>query len=184
MAPPGTASAADRRAGPHRADGRRGHDLGRGARLSRDHDRSRARTPPIPANQRILELFLSNGFAALHHDDQELVVGRIGRISRRQPVVPLTDNDAERFRRFAEPTHLKLAFNFHYRDGVLATETQVYGTDQRAHRLFAVYWFIIRAGSGLIRHVWLRGIGRHTKHLLAAPPRPHTSVGGDDRAGR
>lgn len=140
----------------------------------------------FPVDQRILELFLSNGFAVLHHDDQELVVGGIERISRRQPVVPLTDDAAERFRDFAEPTHLKLAFNFHHRDGVLATETRVFGTDRRARRLFAVYWFVIRAGSGLIRRLWLRGIRRHTKRLMAAPPpdpRPAAPVD-DDRAGR
>jgi hypothetical protein len=85
----------------------------------------------FPADQRILDLFLSNGFV-VHRDDEELVVGGIERISRRQPVVPLGADAAARFRDFAEPAHLKLAFNFRYREGVLSTETRVFGTDKRA----------------------------------------------------
>lgn len=118
---------------------------------------------PFPRGQRVIDLFLSNGFAVLHHDDRELVVGGIERVSRRQPVVPLTGDAAERFRTFAEPAHLKLAFNFHYRDGVLTTETRVWGTDRRTRRIFGVSWFVIRAGSGLIRRVRLRGIRRHAR---------------------
>jgi hypothetical protein len=123
----------------------------------------------FPADQRILDLFLSNGFV-VHRDDEELVVGGIERISRRQPVVPLGADAAARFRDFAEPAHLKLAFNFRYREGVLSTETRVFGTDKRARRLFAVYWFVIRAGSGLIRRVWLRGVRRHAQRLVADLP--------------
>jgi hypothetical protein len=120
-------------------------------------------------DQPVLGMFLSNGFAVLHRDDEELVVGGIERISRSQPVVALDGADAaERFRTFDEPTHIKLAFNFRYRDGLLTTETRVLGTDAKARRLFAVYWTVIRAGSGLIRRIWLGGVRRQAQRLAAA----------------
>ncbi|NJC70659.1 hypothetical protein HC031_13185 [Planosporangium thailandense] len=125
---------------------------------------------PFPADQRIIDLFLSSGFAMLYRDGEELVVGGVERISRKQPVVPLDGDVAERFRSFAEPAHLKLAFNFRYRDGVLSTETRVFGTDKRARRLFAAYWLVIRAGSGFIRRIWLRGVRRHARRVAAGPP--------------
>jgi hypothetical protein len=53
---------------------------------------------------------------------------------------------------------------------VLTTETRVLGTDRRTRRLFAVYWFVIRGGSGLIRRVWLRGIRHHARTLVAGRP--------------
>ena len=42
----------------------------------------------------------------------------------------------------------------------LITETRVHATDAAARRRFAVYWWIIRPGSGLIRRSWLKAIRR------------------------
>ncbi len=43
---------------------------------------------------------------------------------------------------------------------ILSTETRVVVTDRRAKYTFALYWFVIRAGSGFLRRMWLRAI-RH-----------------------
>ncbi|MGC5015459.1 hypothetical protein ACLQ2R_32265 [Streptosporangium sp. DT93] len=116
---------------------------------------------PFPADAPVLDLFLGNGFTLLHRGEDELLVGGIERISRGQPVVPLAPGTTpDAFRAFDAPGHLKLAFDFRCAGGVLSTETRVYATDHRSRRLFGAYWLVIRAGSGLIRRVWLRGIRR------------------------
>ena len=40
----------------------------------------------------------------------------------------------------------------------VSTETRVHASDKRSERLFGMYWLAIRAGSGLIRRMWLRAI--------------------------
>ena len=40
----------------------------------------------------------------------------------------------------------------------ISTETRVHASTPRARRAFAVYWLLIRAGSGFIRRMWLRAI--------------------------
>ncbi len=45
----------------------------------------------------------------------------------------------------------------------LSTETRVVTTAPRARRLFALYWFVIRAGSGFIRRMWLRAVKRRAE---------------------
>lgn len=42
----------------------------------------------------------------------------------------------------------------------LTTETRIYAKDAAARRTFGWYWWLIRPGSGFIRHMWLRAI-RH-----------------------
>lgn len=42
----------------------------------------------------------------------------------------------------------------------LTTETRVHAKDDAARRSFRWYWWLIRPGSGFIRHMWLRAI-RH-----------------------
>ncbi|MEU4835826.1 hypothetical protein [Streptosporangium sp. NPDC023615] len=115
----------------------------------------------FPADAPVLGLFLGNGFTVLYRGEDELLVGGIERISRGQPVVPLAPGTTpDAYRAFDAPGHLKLAFNFHCAGGVLSTETRVYATDDRSRRLFGAYWLVIRAGSGFIRRVWLRGVRR------------------------
>jgi hypothetical protein len=48
-------------------------------------------------------------------------------------------------------------------DGVLSTETRVHAKTARARRRFALYWFVIRHGSGFIRRMWLRAIRRRAE---------------------
>ncbi|MBB1258526.1 hypothetical protein [Streptomyces alkaliterrae] len=108
----------------------------------------------------VLSMFLDNGFRMLHRSEDQLVVGGIERISRKQPIVAMGEEPAAEFRDFEAPSHILIAFDFRYADGVLTTETRVRCTDAKARRLFGAYWFVIRPGSGAIRHIWLRGIRR------------------------
>ena len=59
------------------------------------------------------------------------------------------------------------AMNFRLTDAagrtLLVTETRVFAPDRDVRRRFALYWFAIRAGSGLIRRMWLRGIRRRAE---------------------
>lgn len=49
--------------------------------------------------------------------------------------------------------------NFHVEpDGRVTTETRVFAGTDAARRRFAVYWRIIRPGSGIIRQSWLEAI--------------------------
>lgn len=70
----------------------------------------------------------------------------------------------EEFRSFAEPGWAKYLIDFHLEPreaGVhLTTETRVHLTDQRAWRRFALYWALIRPGSGLIRRDMLATVAR------------------------
>lgn len=43
-------------------------------------------------------------------------------------------------------------------DGLVTTETRVFARTDSARRNFAVYWRIIRPGSGIIRQSWLEAI--------------------------
>jgi hypothetical protein len=122
---------------------------------------------PFPKDGRVLDMFLDNGFRLLHRSDHQLVIGGIQRISRKQPIVPMGANPAHEFRDFDDPSHILIAFDFRCVDGVLHTETRVRCTDRKARRRFAAYWLLIRAGSGGIRHVWLRGIRRRFRSARA-----------------
>jgi hypothetical protein len=50
----------------------------------------------------------------------------------------------------------------------LTTETRVQPTDAGAARTFRPYWWVIRAGSGLIRHELLRAVRRRAEKASAA----------------
>jgi hypothetical protein len=45
----------------------------------------------------------------------------------------------------------------------VTTETRVFATTDSARRNFAVYWRIIRPGSGIIRGSWLEAIKRRAE---------------------
>jgi hypothetical protein len=65
---------------------------------------------------------------------------------------------------FGDPGWVKYLTDFHLEPrggGVqLSTETRVYATDRRARRRFALYWLLIRPGSGLIRRDMLAAVAR------------------------
>jgi hypothetical protein len=54
--------------------------------------------------------------------------------------------------------------NFHVgADGLVTTETRVFARTDAERRKFAVYWRIIRPGSGIIRVSWLEAIKRRAE---------------------
>lgn len=54
--------------------------------------------------------------------------------------------------------------NFHVGpDGRVTTETRIFSRSDQARRSFAVYWRIIRPGSGIIRRSWLEAIKRRAE---------------------
>jgi hypothetical protein len=52
---------------------------------------------------------------------------------------------------------------------LLSTETRIRATDPRTGRLFAVYWFVIRGSSGLIRRELLRVVARRAESRSTWP---------------
>ena len=46
---------------------------------------------------------------------------------------------------------------------IVSTETRVYARTKRAGRRFAMYWRVIRPGSGFIRRMWLRAVRRRVE---------------------
>lgn len=119
--------------------------------------------PHFSADQPVLDMFVDAGFAVLVRTEDELVVGGIERFSRKRPVIRLKHPDVASLRDFDEPGSIKIGFNFRYAGGRLTTETRVRATDARSRHLFGLYWLFIRAGSGFIRHVWLRAIRCRTR---------------------
>jgi hypothetical protein len=75
--------------------------------------------------------------------------------------------DAAALRAFDRAGWVKCAVDFVLvPDGAgtqLTTETRVAATDTRSRRCFALYWLLIRAGSGLIRREMLRVVARHAE---------------------
>jgi hypothetical protein len=80
--------------------------------------------------------------------------------------------DAPGLRVFTEPGWVKVGMDFVLQpDGAgtrLHTETRVAATDTRTRVLFAGYWLLIRAGSGLIRRDILRAVAQRA--VLRAHP--------------
>jgi hypothetical protein len=98
----------------------------------------------------------------------ELTVGTVVRSSVRRSRTEVTAPlDLDSFIVFAEPGWTKAAMDFTLepeRDGTrLRTETRVVSADDNARRSFALYWLMIRAGSGLIRRDLLRGVDRKAR---------------------
>jgi len=55
------------------------------------------------------------------------------------------------------------AMNFRIEGQLLSTETRIFASTPRAKRTFAVYWLVIRGGSGFIRRMWLRAIRKRAE---------------------
>ncbi|WP_404955525.1 hypothetical protein [Streptomyces sp. 147326] len=116
-------------------------------RVRRDPDRS------------VLDEFLSSGFVVLSRTDRELVMGAV---SGSEPFPGDQGGDArlDWFLAYAEPQSTKVAFSFRYADGVLSTETRVFGADEPARRQFRRYWTLIRLPAGLVRREILHAVRR------------------------
>jgi hypothetical protein len=110
-----------------------------------------------------LEAFAPRQVAA--REPEELLLADIGSYASMNPKrADIPRGDAQAFHDFAEPGWCKVVMNFLLvpeRDGTrLGTETRVAATDPVTRRRFGLYWMMIRAGSGLIRHDILAGVAR------------------------
>lgn len=101
------------------------------------------------------------GFVRLEENPpRELALGLVGRFWT--PAGGLRRVTPEEFRRFAEPGHARVVWNFETRPlapgdrTLLLTRTRILCTDDRARRGFARYWRLVRPFSGWIRGRMLR----------------------------
>ncbi|MGH2728588.1 MAG: hypothetical protein ACRDKS_16580, partial [Actinomycetota bacterium] len=108
------------------------------------------------------------GFAVLgERPGREIVFGIAGKFWATREMANLVRvPDARAFAAFGRPGQAKAAMNFLVEplgDGrtLLSTETRVWCSDDRARRLFGLYWTLNRIPSGLIRVEALRAIARH-----------------------
>jgi hypothetical protein len=107
-----------------------------------------------------LDSFSKLGFVVLEEEvGQEVVIGAVGKFWR--PDSGLIRIEPRDFDAFDEPGYAKGALNFIVEDRgptrtLLATETRVLCTDDRARRRFGLYWRLIGPFSGVIRHMLLR----------------------------
>ena len=113
----------------------------------------------------IVDRFLRSGWVVLAEEPgRALVTGLIARFWEPVPGGPAPVRDAAEFAAFREPGFAKAVTSFEVfpddSGSRLVTETRVEGTDARARRLFALYWLLIRPGSGLIRRSLLRAVRR------------------------
>jgi len=94
-----------------------------------------------PAEKPIIDVALNSGFIVMVDDfPRELAIGT--------NVAPQT---------FA-------LMNFRIEsDGHVTTETRVFARTEGARRKFAIYWRLIRPGSGIIRRSWLEAIKRRAE---------------------
>jgi hypothetical protein len=76
--------------------------------------------------------------------------------------------DASALRAWSQPGWIKVAMEFRLESAPagtrLSTETRILATDARTRRSFAVYWFLIRPFSGLVRRELLRIVARRAEH--------------------
>lgn len=117
----------------------------------------------------LFEQALSSGFVLLGESpNQELVLGAVGQFWK--PVAkPLPIASQQEFLDFDRPDYAKAVLNISVGETpgsagvVLRTETRVSVPNSAARRAFAVYWFLIRLGGGLIRTVMLRAIKKRAE---------------------
>jgi hypothetical protein len=113
-----------------------------------------------------VELLVEFGFVELANEDEEIVLGAVGRFWRlREETEPLAD--AEAFSQFKEPGFAKGAMNFRIAEESggtrLTTETRVQATDNAARRSFRPYWIPVRAIGGVMRLELLRAVARRAQ---------------------
>ncbi len=125
--------------------------------------------PPFRGKQSIFEQALQAGFTLLaEQPDQELVLGIIGQFWRLSGN-KLTVANAQEFIAVDQPGYAKAAMNFVLHETSsrsltrLATETRIHISDPHTRKRFAVYWFFIRWGSGLIRRLGMQAIKRRAE---------------------
>ncbi|HYT62807.1 MAG TPA: hypothetical protein VEL50_02840 [Gemmatimonadales bacterium] len=132
-----------------------------------------------PPDQPIIDVALRTGFLLLASSPPDPLSasrrgGTFGEIVLGSTVVmphgaaPPTNPDE--FLALRSPGWAKAVMNFRVDHTTLAlcvvsTETRVWTSDPRTQRNFALYWWTIRLGSGLIRRMWLRAIRRRAERI-------------------
>lgn len=100
-------------------------------------------------------------------EGREIVAGVITQAWQLIPRTKKIFGGQEAFAAFNEPGWVKVGIDFRLipeRGGTrLRTETRCQATDSRSRAAFAVYWLLIRAGSGLIRRETLAAVCRRAE---------------------
>ncbi len=120
---------------------------------------TRIAPPNLSPDEPVISLFTDGPYRLLHQGQAEIVFGGYlpspGRRSGKPPHPPHSLSD---FASACHPSTVKVAVGFAVHDGVLQTETRALPAGRSTKVRFALYWVLIRAGSGFIRQSWLRGI--------------------------
>lgn len=126
-------------------------------------------TPHLSANQPVIKQAIQSGFVLLAEDpDRELVLGTIGQFWNPRSR-PLSVANQREFLAFDRPGYAKAVMNFHLigtdpsGPTTVRTETRISVSDRGARRRFAIYWLVVRWGSGLIRRQWLTALKRRAE---------------------
>jgi hypothetical protein len=119
-----------------------------------------------PPDEPILDVALRTGFVLLAESPREIVIGR----TVVSPPGSVPPSNSDEFLATISPGWARAVMNFRIDQAALAmcvvtTETRVWATDVKAARKFALYWWTIRLGSGLIRRMWLRAIRRRAERI-------------------
>jgi len=125
--------------------------------------------PLFSGSSPLFQQALGTGFVLLSESqNQELVLGVVGQFWK--PVAkPLPIASHQEFLDFDRPDYAKAVLNFSIDEtlghaGVLLrTETRVSVPNPATRRTFAVYWFLIGLGGGLIRRMMLRAIKKRAE---------------------
>jgi len=127
----------------------------------------RRATPGIldpPRGEALLAVAARTGFLVLEdRPSEEIVLGTLV-VSPDGPA-PIAPASPLEFEAVALRSGVALAaMNFRVTDAAggtrLTTETRVFAPDRSVRRRFALYWAVIRPGSGMIRRMWLRAVKR------------------------
>jgi hypothetical protein len=124
----------------------------------------------------VMEAFVTRGFTILVDDPpRQLAAAGAGQpwAARGGESVRLADLDA--LAQFSRPGFVLMAMSFALEPlgghaggrTRLTTETRVQPTDADAAQRFRRYWWVIRAGSGLIRRDMLRAVRRRAERAAA-----------------
>lgn len=132
------------------------------ARLGRKAESSMNTTQPM------LDLMYAQGFIPLAESSNEIVFGLIGQFWKLKPDMEPRIHAPQEFLCYNDPAFAKVAANLAVRGiapGIVecTTETRIHVTDPNTRKKFALYWFVISMGSGLIRILWLRAIKRRAE---------------------
>ncbi|MFH1294086.1 MAG: hypothetical protein ABIJ44_08150 [Pseudomonadota bacterium] len=124
----------------------------------------------LPRQMRNLQGFISLGFILLEEKkNDEIVIGMIGQPWKRK--VNLLQISPDQFLTFDRDGYIKVAWNFKLfsiteTKTIAYTETRIQCSDQRAKRLFSLYWAWISRFSGIVRMCMLNLIKREAEKTI------------------